>query len=243
MQIGTLIHSHRLYSQHITIAHNSFFNRLHQQFTCSLNWIPLRTSVPTLLPGSTQRLGSWTPNRTAFSELELDLPLNWALILELLLTVLLRDLNPDFGVWPKVPSPQRDYLLICDCGLVSTGMPICNPPPSLQGAVTAEMLFSQFQQPSIQPKYHNIVMLYSGYRRVLNLWFILHSSLIHHMATICVLFLCTSPHLRINCQCLVAASNGGCTPPSGIPKCSWSHLSESRCNNSQQLNTNVYLTQ
>jgi hypothetical protein len=47
---------------------------------------------PTLLPGTTKRLGwlgSCTPTRTAFSELELDLPLNCPLTLELLLNVLL----------------------------------------------------------------------------------------------------------------------------------------------------------
>jgi hypothetical protein len=78
-------------SQQITITWKSFFNRTWISFFNSFSWalaVPcnnLRPTGPTLLPGPTKRLGwlgwlgwlgSWTPTWTAFSELELDLPLN-----------------------------------------------------------------------------------------------------------------------------------------------------------------------
>jgi hypothetical protein len=85
----------------------------------------------TILPRPAKQLGwlgSWTPARTAFSELELDLSLNCPLALELILTVLLNSFLPfcccsycspllnclvGSGVWSTVSShgPQRDYRL------------------------------------------------------------------------------------------------------------------------------------
>jgi hypothetical protein len=75
------------------------------------------------------RLGSWTPTQTAFSELELHLPLNCSLtpgllhtillnplllFLKLSLTVLFSQLLLNLpGVWPTVSlhGAQRDYIL------------------------------------------------------------------------------------------------------------------------------------
>jgi hypothetical protein len=82
--------------QQITIAWNSFFDSwgisLRSAFSTALaHRIPLQLTWPPLLAGPAKVLdwvGSWTPTRTAFSELRFDLPLNSSLTLELLLTVL-----------------------------------------------------------------------------------------------------------------------------------------------------------
>jgi hypothetical protein len=86
IRIGTWICSLRLQSLQITITWSSF----HGSFQLALS-VPLRVPAP-ILPGSAKRLGwlgCWTTTRTAFSELELDLPLNCHLTLELLLILLL----------------------------------------------------------------------------------------------------------------------------------------------------------
>jgi hypothetical protein len=126
----------------ITVAGNSSFNstgkftgisfRFFNSFCLALvvPCIHLGPIGPTLFPGLTKRLGwlvSWTPTRTAFSDLELELLLNWPLTLELLLTVLFL-LAPGPGLKSVPRGPQRDYRLSTslkrDCWLVNAEMRI-----------------------------------------------------------------------------------------------------------------------
>jgi hypothetical protein len=89
-RIGYWIYSLRLQA---TTNYNHFEHFLQQRW--QFTEVPLGPTGPTLLPGPTKRLGSlgsWTSTGIAFSELDLDLPLNCPLTLGLLLTVLLNSL-------------------------------------------------------------------------------------------------------------------------------------------------------
>jgi hypothetical protein len=52
----------------------------------------------------------------------------------------------------------------------------------------------------------------------------------------------TCPQSRLHCCCFVAAFNGGCSPSSVFPKCSWPQLPDFNSNSSQWLNPGSSLT-